>query len=105
MTLPDNIRRDINACVHLLVNGHKDDPPDYVGSLDLMQKVLFAMPVSDRDSYCGYIYQVVQGDAEFNRNDDDFYHHNATALQKALAYLLSNDLCMDGWLNYSSASV
>lgn len=100
--IPTSIQKDINACVQLLIDGHAQDPQrDYVNNLEAMQWVLMEhVKLSERTYYNDALYEVVIGDTDFNRNDDEFLLRNPCAALKCFAFLKMHDLFHPGWAQF-----
>jgi hypothetical protein len=69
--------------------------PDYLQDLNAMHEAWLTLPHYLRDRFEGQLYSIVIGQAEFNRNDDAPYITNATAAQRAEAFLKTLGLWED----------
>ena len=61
--------------------------PDYLNDLNAMHQAWLTLSHFNRDCFESALYSVIVGQAEYNRNDDQPYITNATALQRARAFL------------------
>ena len=68
-------------------DGKWDLIPDYLGDLNAMHQAWLTLSHFNRDCFESALYSVIVGQAEYNRNDDQPYITNATALQRARAFL------------------
>lgn len=62
---------------------------DDVQTLDQFHELARQLPPSLKDRYCSNLYSVVIGDAEYNRNDDEFYLYEPTLAEKIKAYRMT----------------
>lgn len=61
--------------------------PDYLNDLNAMHKAKKTLTPIQREQYIVYLYCVVLGDGDYNRNDDQWKVHNPSADQEAEAFL------------------
>ena len=61
--------------------------PDYCNDLNAIHQAWRTLPPSQKDRFESELYSVVIGQADYNRNDDAPYITNATAKQRAEAFL------------------
>jgi hypothetical protein len=65
--------------------------PDYLNDLNAMHEAWRTLPPSQKDRFESELYSVVIGEADYNRNDDAPYITNATAAQRAEAFMRTID--------------
>ena len=65
----------------------KGGVPDYPNDLNAMHEAWKTLTPSQKTRFESEIYSVVIGDNDYNRNDDAPYITNATAAQRAEAFL------------------
>jgi hypothetical protein len=68
---------------------------DYLNSLDAMHEAWLTISPYQKDRFESELHSVVIGLAEFNRNDDAGWITNATATQRAEAFLKTLNLWKD----------
>jgi len=66
--------------------------PNYPGDLNAMHAAWLTLLPSEKDKFESELYSIVIGEAEYNRNDDAGWITNATAAQRAEAFLRTLDL-------------
>lgn len=65
--------------------------PDYLNDLNAMHEAWKTLTPSQKEAFEGNLYTVVVGLAEYHRNDDHPFITNATAAQRAEAFLMTID--------------
>ena len=66
--------------------------PDYLNDLNAMHDAWLKLPPSEKERFESELYSIVIGEAEFNRNDDAGWITNATAEQRAKAFIKTLNL-------------
>ena len=66
--------------------------PDYLNDLNAMHEAWQTLTPSQKTCFESELYSIVIGQAEYNRNDDSPYITNATAAQRAEAFLKTLNL-------------
>jgi len=66
--------------------------PDYLHDLNAMHAAWLKLSPSEKERFESELYSIVIGEAEYNRNDDAGWITNATAEQRAEAFLRTLDL-------------
>jgi hypothetical protein len=67
-------------------------PPNYPKDLNAMHDAWLKLSPSEKERFESELYSTVIGEAEFNRNDNAGWITNATAEQRAEAFLRTLDL-------------
>jgi hypothetical protein len=67
-------------------------PPDYIYDLNLMHAAWLTLPPSEKERFESELYSIVIGWSAYNNNDDAGWITNATASQRAEAFLKTLDL-------------
>ena len=70
------------------------DISNYPTDLNAMHEAWKSLTASEKDHFESALYGVVVGQAEYNRNDDAPYITNATARQRAEAYVITRNLAL-----------
>ena len=65
--------------------------PNYLNDLNAMHEAWQTLTPSQKTRFESELYSVVIGQADYNRNDDSPYITNATAAQRAEAFLRTID--------------
>jgi len=67
-------------------------PPNYPKDLNAMHTAWLKLSPSEKERFESELYSIVIGEAEYNRNDDAGWITNATAEQRAEAFLKTLNL-------------
>jgi len=76
-------------------DGLMEHIPDYLNDLNAMHEAWLTISPYQKDRFESELHSVVIGLAEFNRNDDAGWITNATATQRAEAFLKTLNLWKD----------
>ena len=66
--------------------------PDYLNDLNAMHEAWLKLPPSEKERFESELYSIVIGQGEYSRNDDAGWITNATAAQRAEAFIKTLNL-------------
>lgn len=67
-------------------------PPDYLNDLNAMHEAWEALTLAQKRQFETELYKVIIGNEDYNRNDDAMHITNATARQRAEAFVKTLNL-------------